>query len=90
VNACHPWLDAEIQLVKPRVIVCLGATAAQTMLGRQFRLTKERGIPIAYSEGTQIVATIHPSAILRAPEQDARHEEYLKLVADLKKVRTLL
>jgi DNA polymerase len=90
VRACYPWLEAEIRLVRPKVIVCLGATAARSMLGSSFRLTKERGVPMAYSPETRIVATAHPSAVLRTPESEQRHAEYSKLVADLRKVRAIL
>lgn len=90
VAACTPWLRLEVQLVKPRVIVCLGATAAQALLGNKFRLTRERGNPIAHPWGPQVVATIHPSAILRMPDPMAREEEYTRLVADLKKIRRLV
>jgi DNA polymerase len=90
VNACHPWLGAEIQTIKPNVIVCLGATAAQVLLGPDFRLTRQRGVAIPSSRGMKIVATVHPSAILRAPDSEQRHQEYARFVADLKKVRALL
>jgi len=89
VNACRPWLEAEIEIIKPRVIVCLGATAAQGMLGRQFRLTLDRGKPIKHSWGAQVVATAHPSAILRILDSTQRHEEYGRFVMDLKKAREL-
>jgi uracil-DNA glycosylase len=90
VNACRPWLDAEIETVKPRVVVCLGATAAKSILGNKFRLTTERGKAITNDLAAQVVATIHPSAILRIPEQDERHAEFDRLVSDLKTVRGLL
>jgi DNA polymerase len=86
MTACRPWLEAEIEAVEPRVIVALGATAAQTLLGRQFRVTKQRGELIDSPYGN-VVATIHPSAILRAENREA---EYAGFVADLKKVATLL
>jgi DNA polymerase len=86
MTACRPWLEAEIEAVEPRVIVALGATAAQTLLGRQFRVTKQRGELIESPYGN-VVATIHPSAILRAENREA---EYAGFVADLKKVATLL
>jgi DNA polymerase len=88
--ACRPWLDAEIELLKPRVIVCLGATAAQSLLGRSFRVTKQRGEPIAASPlADWIVATIHPSAILRAPD-DVRQAEREAFARDLKVAASLL
>jgi uracil-DNA glycosylase family protein len=89
-TACKPWLAAEIQILKPRIIVCLGATAAQSLLGKQFRLTHDRGKPIEHSWAPYVVATTHPSAILRIPDHASRHEEYARLVSDLKKVRSLL
>jgi DNA polymerase len=88
--ACRPWLDAEIELLKPRVIVCLGATAAQSLLGRSFRVTKQRGEPIRASPLAEwIVATIHPSAILRAPD-DVRQAEREAFARDLKVAASLL
>lgn len=90
VKACKPWLEAELERINPRVLVCLGATAAQAIMGSQFRLTRQRGVPIEYSAATRLVATVHPSAVLRAPDSTQRHEEYARLVADLKVVRNLL
>jgi uracil-DNA glycosylase family protein len=90
VKACHPWLEAEISLLKPEVIVCLGATAAQALLGPKFRLTKERGKFVTHPRGPHVTATIHPSAVLRAPDAEQRHEEYRNFVDDLKGVRNAL
>jgi len=87
LTACKPWLEAEIEVVKPRVLVALGATAAQSLLGRQFRVTKQRGELVDSPLAEHVTATIHPSAILRADDRDA---EYAGFVADLKKVATLL
>jgi uracil-DNA glycosylase len=84
--ACRPWLDAELSVLKPRVLVCLGATAAQALLGRTFRVTKQRGTPIDSPLADIVVATIHPSAILRARDRDA---EYAGFVADLQQVALL-
>jgi DNA polymerase len=81
--ACRPWLDAEIALVRPRVIVCLGATAAQALLGRSFRVTEKRGVAIASPLASAIVATVHPSSILRTPDRDERHAELRRFTADL-------
>jgi uracil-DNA glycosylase family protein len=81
--ACRPWLDAELAVVQPRVLVCLGATAAQALLGRTFRVTKQRGTPVDSPLAEVVVATIHPSAILRAEDRDA---EYAGFVADLERV----
>ena len=89
--ACRPWLDAEIEVVKPTVIVCLGATAAQSLLGRDFRVTKQRGEAIeAEPLAPWIVATVHPSAILRASDDDARQAEREAFRHDLEVVATLL
>jgi uracil-DNA glycosylase len=87
MTACRPWLDAELELVHPRVLVCLGATAAQALLGRQFRVTKQRGVPVDSPLAEHVLATIHPSAILRAQDRDA---EYAGFVDDLRKVAELL
>lgn len=83
ITACRPWLEAEIATVQPKVIVCLGATAAQALLGSQFRLTKHRGqvFPTTYGP---VTATIHPSAILRMPEPAAKEAEITSLVNDLR------
>jgi uracil-DNA glycosylase family protein len=83
IAACRPWLEAEIEAVQPQLIVCLGATAAQDLLGSQFRLTRHRGevFPTKYGP---ITATIHPSAILRMPEPEAKEAEIASLVTDLK------
>jgi uracil-DNA glycosylase family protein len=85
--ACRPWLDAELAALQPRVLVCLGATAAQALLGRTFRVTKQRGTPVDSPLAEIVVATIHPSAILRAKDRDA---EYAGFVADLHEVVALL
>lgn len=83
IAACRPWLEAEIEAVQPQVIVCLGATAAQGLLGSQFRLTKHRGevLPTKYGP---VTATIHPAAILRMPGPEAKEAEIASLVSDLK------
>lgn len=87
VKACRPWLEAEIQLIKPAVIVCLGATAAQSVFGPAWRVTKERGRFVEHPWAPHATSTIHPSAILRAPTGEQRHLEYQRFVDDLKKVR---
>ena len=84
IRACHPWLEQEIALVKPRVIICLGATAAQSLLGKQFRVTKERGKPIPTEFANAVIATVHPSAVLRAPPE-SRKEAERQFMADIKK-----
>jgi uracil-DNA glycosylase len=83
VAACRPWLEAELAVVRPKVLVCLGATAAQALLGRQFRVTRERGRFVPSDLAPLVLATIHPSAILRAPDEQARHAEMRAFVADL-------
>jgi DNA polymerase len=90
ITACRPWLEAEIKLLKPRVVVCLGATAAQTLLGKDFRVTKQRGELISSPLAQFVIATIHPSAILRAPDDETRREELKRFVDDLKRVAQLL
>ncbi len=86
IRACRPWLEAEINLIQPRIIVCLGATAAQAIFGSSYRLTKERGQFVENSWAPNVTSTVHPSSILRAPDDEQRHLEYEKFVADLKKV----
>ncbi|HEV2987275.1 MAG TPA: UdgX family uracil-DNA binding protein [Candidatus Angelobacter sp.] len=86
INACRPWLNAEIEVVKPQIIVLLGATAAQGVLGRNFRLTQHRGEWIPNEIAPYLTATVHPSAILRAPDDESRHEEMRRFVEDLKVV----
>jgi DNA polymerase len=84
ISACRPWLEAELAAIRPELIVCLGATAAQTLMGRDFRITKERGVFFPHRWAKQLVATIHPSAILRA--EDRLEEEYGLFVRDLRTV----
>jgi DNA polymerase len=86
ISACRAWLDAEIELVKPQVVVCLGATAAQALLGRTFRVTQQRGQLFPFREDVKIAATAHPSSILRAPDEEARHREMQLFIADLRVV----
>ncbi len=90
ISACRPWLETEIALVKPRVLVCLGATAAQALLGESFKVSKQRGEFVDSSLAPLVTATVHPSSILRAQDDEARHEEMKRFVADLKKVATAL
>jgi uracil-DNA glycosylase family protein len=82
IAACKPWLWSEIEVVRPEIIVCLGATAAQALMGNDFRVTKMRGQWFDFEDGRKLIATIHPSAILRAPDEN-REGEYKQLVADL-------
>ena len=86
IAACRPWLETEIALVKPRILVCLGATAAQALLGRGFKVSRQRGEFVASSLAPRVTATVHPSSILRAPDDDARRAEMEKFVEDLKRV----
>jgi DNA polymerase len=89
IKACRPWLEAELRAVKPQIVVCLGATAAQSVLGPQFKLMQNRG-KVLEGEGRAVVATIHPSAVLRAPDSEGRRAAYESLVADLKVVAKAL
>ena len=84
IKACRPWLEAELRAVKPDVIVCLGATAAQSVMGPQFTLMQNRGKVLPSPLGQPVVATIHPSAVLRAPDSEGRRAAYGMLVADLR------
>jgi len=84
IGACRPWLDTEIALVKPRIIICLGATAAQALLGRQFRVTAHRGQFVPSPLAPFVLATVHPSSILRAPDDEARHREMKQFTNDLR------
>ena len=86
ISACRPWLEMEIALVKPRVLVCMGATAAQALLGKTFKVSKQHGAFVESSLAPLVTATVHPSSVLRAPDEKARRDEMRRLVADLKKV----
>lgn len=86
ISACRPWLEAEIAVTRPEVVVLLGATAAQGILGRDFRVTQHRGEWVSSDVAPFVLATVHPSSILRAPDDESRHEEMRKFVADLKTV----
>ncbi len=90
VAACRPWLDAELAIVRPRVLVCLGATAAQALVGRHVRVTVDRGRPLDSPLAQFVIATVHPSSLLRAPDEAARREAYAGFVADLREVAALL
>ena len=90
INACRPWLEAEIALVKPQVIVALGATAAQALLGPKFLVTKQRGKFLESTLAPYIMATVHPSSILRAPDDETRRLEYRHFVNDLKKLARVM
>ncbi len=90
ITACRPWLEAEIALIKPKVIVCLGATAAQALLGPRFMVSKQRGQFIESTLAPYIMATVHPSSILRAPDEETRHAEKRRFIDDLKKVARVI
>ena len=91
IRACRPWLDEELDLVEPRVIVVLGATAAQALLGSKFRVTQQRGQALEHTGlAPYVVATVHPASILRAPDEETRESEGRAFVADLRTVRKLL
>ena len=83
IKACMPWLEAELEVVKPAVVVLLGATAAQAFFGAQFRITRERGKLLKHKLAARMIATLHPSAILRAPDEAARAAGRAALLADL-------
>ncbi len=89
IRACNPWLEEEIRLLKPRVIVALGATAAQALLGKQFRVTQHRGKPVTSELAEAVIATVHPSAVLRArdPDREQARQEFFR---DMKGVATYL
>ena len=86
IGACRPWLETEIALVQPRVLVCLGATAAQALLGRSFKVSTQRGEFVPSPLAPLVTATVHPSSILRAPDDASRREETRRFVEDLRKV----
>ena len=90
IAACFPWLEAEIAALEPRVIVALGATAAQALFGRAFRVTRDRGRPIPSRWAPYALATVHPSALLRAPDEATRHRETERFIDDLRQVAALL
>ena len=90
VAACLPWFEAEIAAVQPRVIVCLGATAAQALLGSDFRVTRQRGQLLASTLGPPIMATVHPSSILRAADEPSRRLAMDQFIADLRLIREYL
>jgi len=87
IAACRPWLDAELAVLKPRVLVCLGATAAQALLGRDFRVSRQRGELVDSPLAPKTIATVHPSSILRAEDRDVQFREFVR---DLEKVAALI
>jgi uracil-DNA glycosylase len=90
IRACRPWLDAEIAAVKPEVLVCLGASAAQALLGKTFRVTRDRGKLVDSPIAPRVIATVHPSSILRAQDDESRHEQMKAFVQDLRQVARLI
>jgi uracil-DNA glycosylase len=90
ITACKPWLEAEIEILQPHVIVCLGATAAQTLLGKDFKVSTQRGIFIPSPYAPYVMATVHPSSLLRAPDDETRRRETLRFIEDLKRVHDAL
>ena len=86
IQACRPWLEAEMRVVRPEIVVALGATAAQALMGPRFRLTQHRGEILSSDLAPRLIATVHPSAILRAPDDEARHRELGKFIEDLKQI----
>jgi uracil-DNA glycosylase family protein len=90
IAACRPWLDAEIALVKPRIVVCLGATAAQALLGKSFKVTRMRGEILATDFAPAVMATVHPSSLLRAPDEETRRRETDLFIRDLSHIARLV
>jgi DNA polymerase len=87
IAACRPWLEAELRIVKPRLVVAMGATAAQTIFGPAFRVTRERGKVLSSKFAAKVLATVHPSSLLRQPDEESRQREYERFVADLRSAR---
>ncbi len=83
IAACRPWLEAELRLVKPKLLLCLGSTAGQAIFGPSFRVTRERGKVLSSRLAPKVVATVHPSSLLRQPDEESREREYRNFVADL-------
>jgi DNA polymerase len=90
VAACRPWLEAELAVVRPEIVVLLGATAAQVLLGSSFRVTKERGRFVEWPYEPRVTATVHPSSILRAPDESARQADLARFTRDLEMVAAAL
>ena len=84
IAACRPWMEAELRLVKPKLLVCLGATAAQAIFGPSFRVTRDRGKVLESQFAAKVVATVHPSSLLRQPDEESREREYKLFVKDLR------
>jgi DNA polymerase len=90
IEACFPWLEAEISVVKPQIVVALGATAAQALFGKAFRVTRDRGRPVPFALAPCALATVHPSALLRAPDEETRRREIDHFIEDLCRVAAIL
>jgi DNA polymerase len=90
IMACKPWIEAEIDVIRPEVIVCLGATAAQALLGRDFKVNTQRGVWISSPLAPFVMATVHPSSLLRAPDDETRRLEIKRFIADLKLIHEVL
>jgi uracil-DNA glycosylase len=90
IGACLPWLESELALIRPKILVCLGATAAQALLGKDFRVTESRGRLLESHLAPMVIATVHPSSILRARGDEDRHHQMQLFVGDLRKVAALL
>src|SRR5262249_49567751 len=90
ITACKPWLEAEIDVLKPHVIVCLGATAAQALLGRQFKVSTQRGTWVPSKLAPFVMATVHPSSLLRAPDEETRRHEIRRFVEEIELINEAL
>ncbi len=90
IEACLPWIEAEISIVKPRIVVALGATAAQALFGKAFRVTRDRGRLVPFALAPCALATVHPSALLRAPDEETRRQEIERFIEDLRQVGAIL
>lgn len=90
IEACFPWIEAEISAVKPRIVVALGATAAQALFGKTFRVTRDRGRLVPFALAPCALATVHPSALLRAPDEETRRQEIERFIEDLRQVGAIL
>jgi DNA polymerase len=90
ITACKPWIEAEIDVLHPDVLVCLGATAAQSLLGREFKVSTQRGMWVQSPLAPFVMATVHPSSLLRAPDEETRRREMQRFIEDLKLVHKAL
>ena len=90
IAACFPWLEAELAAVRPKILVALGATAAQALFGKDFRVTRDRGRPVPSRWASCALATVHPSSLLRAPDEETRNREIARFIEDLKTAAELM